>query len=396
MRVYAGILPRFALAATLLGAASSCDNVTAGRPADPSGGPKLVHLLIQDYSFIGGPPGERAAAVDLLDHAAPPACSDINPCVNQFLIAQNTPPLDCSNPKGGMCIDPLAVPSTGVPLNAGSNAIRIVFNKLLNASEVETVMTDANGKPVSAASYMLKSGLVELLNADGTPAGMSGFYDDSGPSDFTSDLILVPFGPAIVIKPSLLAPKSTYTVRIHSSRLHDKLGEQITDANGTTLPDPADFNFTTEDVTLNADGTHPDFRKTTPIAPNEIVQVFLWEPLDETTLKITITGPAGFDPTTVEGYADRGGKASAKACAAALTPTLINFVATNEAPPGDAMRKPVDWAAGNYTFSFTAKDRTGTSTYTSPTWTFSVAGADADPAKDGNAFAQHVIPEQCQ
>jgi hypothetical protein len=57
---------------------------------------------------------------------------------------------------------------------------------------------------------------------------------------------------------------------------------------------------------------------------------------------------------------------------------------------------PADWPAGDNTFSFTAKDSAGVSTFTSPTLMFTVAGADGDPADDANTVDNHVTPEQCQ
>jgi hypothetical protein len=392
MRTQSGITLQLALAALSLVATSGCDDVATGRPGETPGGPKVVRVLVQDSTFAGGPPAERAAATDLLDTAAPPTCSDINPCVNQFLIAQNTPPLNCSSPTGGTCIDPLAVPQTGVPLNAGANSIRVVFNKLLS-SDVETVTTDPNGAPVAKGAYTIKPGLVELLGPDGKPVTTTMFWDSTGVSDYTSDLILVPFGPAIVITPSLLAPKATYTVRVHSSLLHDKHGNGITDAKGVALPDPSDYKFTTEDITPNGGLTYPTFstKASVKILPNEALSLAYWEPLDEKTVMLTATGPAGFDPTAVEAYADRGAKASA--CAKALNPAIIDFVYTTGT---NTARMPTDWPAGDYTFSFSAKDASGTVALQSPTYSFTVAGTDGDPKKDANSFNQHVTPEQCQ
>jgi hypothetical protein len=375
------------------GITTGCDDTSLGHLKDPAGPPRLIKALVQDSAFVGGPPVERGAVADLLDTAPPPSCSDLNPCINQFLVAQNTPPLDCSDPSGGVCIDPLAVPSAGVPLNAGASAIRLVFNKLLDAS-IESVTVDANGAPTGAKPYTLASGIVELLGPDGAPvAGTTAFWDNSGSPEFTSDVILIPFGPAIVILPGSLDPSTAYTIRIHPARLKDRDGHPAADAAGAVLTDPTDLRFTTEPITPNPDLSFPDF-STAPatLAPNEVLQLAFFATLDETTVALTATGPAGFDPALVEAYADRGSSPAMADCAAAENDAVLDFVYTSGA---GAARMPADWPAGDYTLSFTVKDSGGRSTYSSPPLHFTVAGADADPTTDANAAAAHVTPEEC-
>jgi hypothetical protein len=394
MRTRFGSFGIMVLVAGTAAVATGCDDLSLGRQSDPAGGPKLVRLLIQDSSFVGGPPAQRGAVVDLLDTGPPPSCSDINPCTTQYLIAQATPPLECSAPTGGVCVDPLKVPAEGVPLNAGATHIRLVFNKLLSA-DIETVMVDANGAPLPGMPYALKPGIVELLGPDGKPVmGTRAVWDNSGSPEFTSDLILLPFGPAILITPGDLAPASSYTIRLHPSLIKDRNGNAPADANGVALADPTDFKFTTEPLTANDLGSFPDFSTTpTTIAPNDILQFAFWAPVDETTAAVTITGPAGFNPAAVEAFADRGADATAMGCAANENDTLLDVVYTTGT---GATRAAADWPAGAYTLSFTVKDvATGASTYTSPTLHFTVAGAATDPADDVNAAANHVLPEQC-
>ncbi len=391
MRLFARLLVCIVIAGTA-GTSTGCDDTTLGHPPDPSGPPKLIKVMIEDSGFVGGPPLQRGAAVDLLDTGPPPACSDTDPCVNQFLIAQTVPPLDCSDPSGGTCVDPLAVPSTGVPLNAGATYIRLVFNKLLDGS-IETITLDPNGAPTGAMPYKLASGIVELLDGSGTPvAGTTAFWDNSGSPDFTSDVIWIPFGPAIVILPGSLDPSSSYTIRIHPEALKDRQGDPAADASGATLIDPTDLHFTTEAIAPNPDLSYPDFSAAATIAPNEVLQLAFWELVDETTATVTATGPAGFDPTAVEAYADRGSSPIAADCSDAENDAQLDFVYTTGT---GAARAPADWPAGDYTFSFTVKDAAGKSTYTSPTLSFTVAGADGDPASDANTVDNHVTPEQC-
>jgi hypothetical protein len=370
---------------------TGCDDLSSGHVGDPSGPVRLIKVLVQDSNYVGGPPSQRAGIVDLLDKAPPPTCSDINPCVNQFLVAQTTPPLECSDPQGGVCVDPLAIPQAGVPLNAGATNIRLVFNKLLDNS-IEQVTVDPNGAPTGSAPYKLVAGIVELIGPTGQPvAGTTAYWDASGSPDFTSDVILIPFGPAIVITPGSLDPSTKYTIRIHPPMIKDRKGNPAATVDGAALADPTDFVFTTEPITPNADLSFPDFTKSpTTIAPDEVLQFAFWETLDEKTVTVTATGPAGFVPAQVEVFADRGG--DPKACAAGENDALLDFVYTTGAA---AARMPADWPAGDYTLSFTVKDTGGAATYTSPTLHFTVAG-NAGGAGDANSFANHVTPEQCQ
>ncbi len=375
------------------GVSTGCDDTTLGHPSDPAGPPRLVKALVQDAAFVGGFPFQRGAVADLLDRAPPPSCSDINPCINQYLVAQETPPLDCSDAQGGVCVDPLAVPAAGVPLNAGASVIRLVFNKLLDSS-IETVTVDGNGAPTGANPYTLQAGIVELLGPGGAPVpGTTALWDNSGSPDFTSDVILIPFGPAIVINPGSLDPSTSYTIRLHPALLKDRQGLGAADANGVALADPTDLVFTTEPITPNPDLSFPDFSTApTTIAPNEVLQLAFWALLDETTVTVTATGPAGFDATLVEAYADRGSSPVAADCAGSENDAQLDFVYTAGA---GAARMPADWPAGDYTLAFTVKDGSGRATYSSPSLQFTVAGPDGDPMSDANASAQHVTPEQC-
>jgi hypothetical protein len=379
------------VAGTAAGTSTGCEDNTLGRLSDPSGPPRLTKALIQDSTYVGGPPAQRGAATDLLDTAPPPTCSDVNVCINQFLLAQTVPDLTCSNPSGGVCVDPLALPSTGVPLNDGATVIRLVFNKLLDDS-IETVDVDDNGAPKPGHPFALKPGIVELLDSTGTPvAGTTAYWDVSGSPEFTSDVILVPFGPAIVIVPGSLDPSSSYTIRIHPGLLKDRQGNAAADASGATLVDPTDLKFTTEALTPNPGLSFPDFSAAAEIAPNDVLQFAFFANIDETTVTVTATGPAGFDSAAIEAYADRG--ADATDCAGGENDAQLDFVYTTGT---GAARAPADWPAGDYTFAFTVKDASGKSTYSSPTMMFTVTPPDGVPADDANAFANHVTPEQCQ
>src|SRR5207247_1587368 len=88
------------------------------------------------------------------------------------------------------------------------------------------------------------------------------------------------------------------------------------------------------------------------IAPNDILQFAFWASVDETTAAVTITGPAGFDPTAVEVFADRGDKPMAKACTANENdgpPDLVHTSgagATRPATTGTIEGRVTDQATG--------------------------------------------------
>jgi hypothetical protein len=379
MRMQSGTTRLIALIATSLGAASGCSDITAGRRGAPSGAPRVERVMIQDNS------GARAQAADLLDKDPAPSCSDINPCVNQFLILQQTPDLTCQ--PTGVCIDPLAVPSTGVPIISTGNEIRVVFNKLLE--NVETVGDYVNGVP---SGYTLNPGLIEFIGptvvdpVSGKTVDPNLFWDTSGVFDFTSDIILVPFGPALVID-ATLAPNADYTIRLHSSMLTAVNGQSIVDKQGNPVPDPYDITFHTESITTTA--TYPDLTgATATISQNEVLQFATWEQLDIRTATVTGTAPAGVDLTHVEVYYDQGNMPVAKACAKALNTQQVDIVLTDGATP----KAPINWPAGDYTLTLNAKDIAGVAF--TQTFKFTVAAADA--AKATNTIASHVTPEQCK
>ncbi len=395
MRTQFGNIPLMALLAASLTAGSGCSDLTLGQTPPPKGGPKLTRLTIQDYAFVGGPPAQRAAITDLLDNTPQVACAVNNPCVTQFLIAQTFPDLTCHS--DGFCVDPLKVPSTGVQLNGDNTAIRVVFNKQLNPN-IETIKVDANGAQLPGQQMSLNPGILELLNPDGTNFPITGFWDNEGASTFTSDVIWIPFGPAIVTNPlGPLNPSTTYTIRLHTSQLKSEQGEAVTDASGAPLGDPTDFKFTTEDLTpnLGGDGDYSAAGMAT-IAPNDVVQYPFWESVDETTVTIdpsSTSTAAGFNPAAIEAYDDRG--ADPTMCAAAQDTLTLNLVYTSGT---GATRVPADWPAGDYSIVINAKGLGGAGpVFTSDPIVFTVAGSDTtDPTMDPIAVANHVTPEQCK
>jgi hypothetical protein len=392
MRTQFGTIPLLTLlAASSLTAGSGCSDLSAGRLEPPKGGPKLVRAMVQDFAYFGGPL-QRRSITDLLDDTAPVACAVDNPCVTQYLIGRLTPDLTCHD--DGFCFDSLKTPATGVELSADSTGIRLVFNKQLDPG-IETTNVDSNGAQITGQKNSLHPGIVEVLGPGEVPLTITAFWDNSGATTFTSDVILIPFGPAIVINPLDFQANTTYTIRLHPGQLKDEEGEAATNADGTPLADPTDLKFTTEPLTANDGADSVDFTGPVSIVPNDVIQIGFWEDADDTTAVATAasTGPAGFDPAAVEIYADRGDSPVAADCSAAENPQQLDIVYTTGT---GAARAPADWPAGDYSLVFTVKSPGGTSTYTSDPLVFTVAGSDVtDPTIDPMIVAVHVTPEQC-
>lgn len=445
-------------AAGLVGAAG-CDNITAGQPSDPSGPPQIVHVMVQDTLDGSGSritPGARDTAVDLVDNATPQVCSDTLPCTPQFLFAQQTPDFSCSatmQGQQGTCNDPLKVdPAVGVPLfvpasapsasNAGSGfQIRVVFNKLLdNSIEMIGQALDKAGNPVTTPgktnTYKLVPTVAKLVDPMGKEVPSVKIYDNGGAPNFDSDLILVPYGPAIVIKPKApLIPKTKYTIQLDGTAIKDRQGNTGVDQNGSPLGSPYSLSFTTEGVvlgdtsnSLTGTASFPDFNAPSPgpparmlcpkgkfcIAPNDVIQLFFWTSVDPATAKVTLTGPSGIQP---EVNLDQGSDPTM--CMANSNPNVLDVWNTTGT---GATTMPVAWPKGDYTMMVSvASDQNPMATF-SKTLMFTVAtcnpmgtsctgdtAADCcsgsctiapgmttgkcDP--DGNEFSQHPIPEQC-
>ncbi|MGZ3440254.1 MAG: Ig-like domain-containing protein [Polyangia bacterium] len=416
----------FALGAASLGAAG-CDDVSAGQPSDSKDPPQLVHVLVQDARYLLSFPN-RASSLDLLDNNpfgnractieckgncpanpgdTPPA--QLDTCVTEWLVDQLAPNVACT--AAGVCTDPLKVPSSGVPVPlpmgiiglgadmrdpGGGIQVRLVFDKVLDSS-IETVVQDNSKAPGKTFTYMVTPGIVELDDESGKPVPAGIYLDNGGSPQFSSDLELVPLGPALVIKPNAsLDAHTTYTVKIgNGGAIKDRQGNAAVGLGGGALP--TSLKFTTEDLTPAVAGAFgsgidfPDFSAPATITPNEVIQIGFYENAAGDTATVDFTSaPAGVKPIA---FSDRGGDASA--CTKAEPGNILVDVANSDT--GNlASAVAVDWPAGNYTFTITVKDINGKSTFTSDPMTFTVAGTDeADPTVDPNIAAAHLTPSQC-
>jgi hypothetical protein len=411
---------------------AGCDDVTAGQGSDPSAPPQLVHVMVQDSRYLLAFPN-RASSVDLLDNnpfanrsctieckgncpgdTNNPAPAQLDTCVAEFLIDQVAPDVSCQST--GVCADPLKVPATGIPIPlgqvyatgaidmrdpGGGIQVRLVFDKVLDSS-IETVVQDPTKAPGATFKYMLTPGIVELDDEAGMPVPAGIYLDNGGSPNFSSDLELVPLGPAIVIKSKVaLDPLTTYTVKIgNPGAIKDRKGQAATALGGGALA--ATYKFKTETLTPAVAGVFgsgldfPDFSTSpTTITPNEVIQIAYYANIagDTATVDFT-TAPAGAHPVA---FSDRGADATACLVFAQGDPSgpIVDvFNADQNTDLGTAA--PVDWPAGDYTFTITIKDIAGKSTFTSDPMSFTVAGTDeTDPDADPNIEAAHVLPSEC-
>jgi hypothetical protein len=334
-------------------------------PGDPAGPVKLVRIMVQDSL----PQGVRGVAMDLLDTPGSPlttahACSDSAPCVVNYTFQHVSPDVSCS--AAGFCNDPIAAglaplvpPETHRPGEAGGTQIRLVFNKLLPAS-------------VDTAKVM------ELDDASGAAVAGTVAWDPAGSQDESSDLIIAPYGPALVFRPTApLHASATYTIKVNAALVTDRDGNPMADQNGVVVAGTYTKSFTTEGLLLLPQTTPTKIAGATAVTltPDDIVQLGFNAPAASTACTVT-TGGA---PVTVTAYPEAG--ADVANCAAADT-TLVNFVAV------DGTGVPVDWAAGDYTVSCDVTPAGGGAAVT-VAGSFTVAGTAV--ADDPLARDQHVV-----
>jgi hypothetical protein len=375
----------------LLAPFCGCDGVDAGQPPEPTAPPQLLRVTVQDVRGLAGSASlalgivQRNSVVDLLDSGAGTSCSDINPCVGQYTIDYVTPSFACVN---NTCTDPLRLQATGVPLSiplgvggdAGSGMqVRLVFSKVLDAG-IESIGTDPTKPPGKTLSYTLAGGIIELDDDTGTEVPCVKVDDNSGVSTFPSDVMIAPFGPALILKPKApLSPATKYTVKLNPAKVTDRAGRAAVGPDGKPLGASYSIDFTTEALTANPAASFPDLSMPATITPIETLQFAFWEPIDETTAQLTVTGPAGVSAIA---YAERGGDPTK--CNA--SPWILDVVNA----PGGA---PADWPAGDYTLALTIKDASGKSSLATGTLHFKVAGSGA--AMDAQDWRTHVAPSQC-
>ena len=101
--------------------------------------------------------------------------------------------------------------------------------------------------PGATNKYALNAGLVELDDGAGMPVPSVDLPGQRRLAEFSSDLELVPLGPAIVIKPKQsLDAATTYTIK-SSTRASSRIAK-ATPRSCSTAGSSASFKFKTEDL----------------------------------------------------------------------------------------------------------------------------------------------------
>ena len=334
-------------------------------PTDPAGPVKLTRIMVQDAVSQG----VRGVAMDLLDTPASPlttavACDANHPCVVLFTLQHVSPDVACSD--AGVCTDPLAAglapltpPESHATGEAGGTQIRVVFNKLLPANI-----------PVSQ--------ILEVDNAAGAPVDGAVSWDPGGSNTLSSDLILQPYGPALVFKPNApLQASATYTIKVNASLVTDRNGDPMADQNGNVVSGTYTKPFTTEGLLLLPKTTPKNIAGQTAVTltPDEIVQLSFNAPAAATTA-CTVTSAGA--PVTVATFPENGDTCGATAS----DQTLVNLVAV------DGSGAPTDWAAGDYTVACTI-DAAGGGGSITVNGAFSVGGTAV--VGDPLSRSQHAV-----
>lgn len=404
---------------------TGCDNIDAGRLPEDTAPPKLVRVLFQDDTIVGG----RGLATDLLDTSTGQACSDTNPCVSPYVCGErNGEPLGdgkCHNHNSTLEVPP----PIGNPVGAAGLQIRLVFSKIIDPSIEKVFMKqcaksavgcqtdtdcDMSKDPTNTCSVERGPGraaytyainppdLVTLLGPGDKAIKATVAYAPGGSPVETSDKIFNPHGPAITVTPAVpLAPDTSYKLVVKAGLIKDRKGQQLADAKGTSLGETTTIEFKTEGLFVMQNWNCPSFNcigyngatinwpeTSTPndeqeIAPNHFINLHFNADIDETTAdKITVKGPSG----DVK-YAAFNNRDDPEDCEGTQDWRSLNIVAV------DDMGKATKWAPGSYTVTITgvAADGNSSATVAPLTLKIKVRDKDADPKSEDPMESTFVL-----
>ena len=244
-------------------------------------------------------------------------CDDQNPCPIPIMCGKYfSEVFPEGSPEANQCHDILNVnetpPPIGIPVAAQGSQIRVVFSKQISPS-IEAVMAglcqDATGKAMSPCTlpngpecpagttcmpitdpnvhphFVLTPGVIKLLGPDGSGASCTADadcktmgsqclnslcvsevlattqLDPEGVMNFSSNPIIAPYGPALVIIPAVkLTVNTIYTIVLDGTKIHasDSPDLPAIENDGKT-PMPANFMipFTTEKLYVMQDWNCP-------------------------------------------------------------------------------------------------------------------------------------------
>jgi hypothetical protein len=384
---------RTLIASLAIGLLAACDSVDAGRPADPEGGPSLVHIMIIN--------GDLYVATDAL-YKAPPStlgppteCNLVQPCNGDVIARRGLYGFPaCENAEGepvkgeemGTCpdpMDPMVTPPVIGPLTEGFDAtqIRFVFDQLLDPAIAQEMMaTDADGN--------FTQDILQLVDESGNVTPMVDTYFDPGGAPFlTSDPIALPYGPALVLKPAPLSADTTYTFRLKPERVKDRDGNAATtDIFGAIK---TEYMMKTEPLKVSAwnyAGLAPDFvAEAVTIAPDDYFQMELnanVDPMTSTSSVVSVTNTETMEMLSVRAIID--------CTAGAEDLRLVDIVHTS------STGAVIPWPEGTYSITVNVKGDNGHSVVTYDGSSPVEGMFTVDPmAEVTNNIADVVLPEDC-
>lgn len=264
----------FALALGGIGG-TSCSNLDIGQERDPPGPLNVTHVVFLDTrrglspDLLNADEEKRAAglssqgrACDFADPCPPPViCGALlfqGASTGIFAPFDDTPNV-CHDPDNFQEVLPTV-----------DSVIRIGFNKLADNTTVNEQVTMNNVCPPPADPQVtvdrLRDDVLTVRDSAGVAvppadfvcvnntAGLfPSFYDRTGSPRFTSDTVLLPYGPALVFVPrDPLRPGETYTITLNPARVVARNNQQPPTAEDLT------FTFTVEGLSMflpdNGDG----------------------------------------------------------------------------------------------------------------------------------------------
>ncbi len=357
----------------------ACDDVDVGRPDEPTGGPSLYAIHLQDGTRRGG----RFITTDLLQVGKPLlACSHTNPCPAemgyhdletdavigcQFTAEEQAKPLD---QQTGTCNDPLHPeihpPAVGIQDPTFGNWLRVAFNKQLDNA-------------IDAALQMDGQAIAVLTDSAGTRVAATAYYDNAGVNLRVAFPFAEPVGPAIVLRTTALLAGETYRLTLDPAQIKDKAGN-------TAALEKNTYEFTMEAL-HPYNGVSPDL--SAPIDGEDVISFGFQAPAAVNGAETTdaVVQRAG-QPVTVTVFIDGN-------CEGEGDNTVINVARTS------STGEPMEWEDGEYTFDLSDAVKSASpmgakaaaDAYGSPlTGTFTVT---ATTAESETGFSHFTLPSAC-
>lgn len=399
------------LSMTLAGGlvSAGCSDIHTGQDKDPKGPVKLVRIMVEDDDNVAA--GGLSYATDLLDTPDSPlttavACDpNTKPCQLQFNLNLGgaSPDFSC-NEMTGKCNDPLAPtgsitlqPADGAPGTVSGTEFRMVFNKQLDASKIEDITNIPGQLPGSDETYKLKDNVADIIGPDGTAIAADKYWDPAGSPTQTSDVILNPYGPAIVIKPTAgLIPGASYKVVLHTAMVTSREGDPVADQFGNVLTSDYSVAFMTGSFSLvsSTPDVTTDPTMSTPIPTDGVIQ-FAFNTNPGAAASVTAMPTPAIPGGTIIAYPDDELDPDTMMCVPGMQ-NLLDLTLVDS-----TTKLPMAWPAGTYSIALTVPSTNTADTSMNFTATLNVTVdatiATGMDAADGSSLsvADHPVPQQC-